>query len=170
MGNIMRKNSDELAQLWRQRIRIDPEVLKTKGNEVYKQGKFEDALSLFDGAIQLDSNKATYHCNKSAALMGLGRLPEALVEYEEAILLESSYTRAHHRLAAIYLRLGEAEMAIKWNNSTPHADSVLAFQAQALQNQKLIPGLYRKTCYGCYTSRTTETINLANSKTLDLQN
>ncbi|KAI9106743.1 hypothetical protein K1719_022271 [Acacia pycnantha] len=134
MGNIMRKNSDELAQLRRQRIRIDPDVLKTEGNEAYKQGKFEEALSLYDRAIQLDSNKAIYHCNKSAALMGLGRLPEALVECEEAILLESSYTRAHHRLAAIYLRLGEAEMAIKWNNSTPHADSVLAFQAQALQN------------------------------------
>ncbi|XP_054798664.1 TPR repeat-containing thioredoxin TTL1-like [Prosopis cineraria] len=133
MGNIMRKNTDELAQLRRQRIRIDPEVLKAEGNEAYKQGKFEEALSLYDRAILLDSSKPTYHCNKSAALMGLGRLPEAMVECEEAIRLEPSYTRAHHRLAAIYLRLGEAEKAMHCNNSTPYGDSVLAFQAQALQ-------------------------------------
>ncbi|XP_028756560.1 TPR repeat-containing thioredoxin TTL1-like [Neltuma alba] len=134
MGNIMRKNSDELAQLRKQRIRVDPEVLKTEGNEAYKQGKFEEALSLYDRAIHLDSNKATYHCNKSAALMALGRLPEALVECEEAIRLEPSYVRAHHRLAAIHLRLGEAEKAIHCNNSTPYEDAVLAIQAQALQN------------------------------------
>lgn len=104
MGNIMRKNSDELAQLRRQRMRVDPEVLKTEGNEAYKHGKYDEALSLYNQAIHIDSNKATYHCNKSAALMALGRLQEALFECEEAIRLEPSYTRAHHRLAAIYLR------------------------------------------------------------------
>lgn len=104
MGNIMRKNSDDVAQFRSPRNRVDPEVLKTMGNEAYKQGKLEEALSLYNQAIRLDSNKATYHCNKSAALMGLGRLLEALVECEEAIRLEPSYTRAHHRLATIYLR------------------------------------------------------------------
>ncbi|KAF7829925.1 TPR repeat-containing thioredoxin TTL1-like [Senna tora] len=134
MGNIMRKNSDELAQFRSPRKRVEPELLKTMGNEAYKQGKFQEALGLYNQAIQIDANKATYHCNKSAALMALGRLLEALVECQEAIRLEPSYDRAHHRLATIYLRLGEAEKAMTCNNTTPYGDSELAFQAQALQN------------------------------------
>ena len=74
------------------------------GNEAYKQGRFEEALTLYDRAIAVDSKKATYHCNKSAALIGLGRFLQAIVECEEAIKLEPSYGRAHTRLATIYFR------------------------------------------------------------------
>lgn len=104
MGNIMRRNSDELAQFRSPRNRVDPEVLKRMGNEAYKQGRFEEALVLYERAISIDSHKATYRCNKSAALMGLGRLLEAIVECQEAIRLDPSYNRPHQRLAAIYLR------------------------------------------------------------------
>ncbi|KAI4337708.1 hypothetical protein L6164_016092 [Bauhinia variegata] len=135
MGNIVRKNSDDLAQFRSPRNRVDPEKLKCLGNEAYKQGRFEEALGFYDQAITLDSNKATYHCNKSAALIGLGRLLEAIVECEEAIRLEPCYNRAHHRLATLYIRLGKAEKALNHcNPTTPYADSVLAFQAQALEN------------------------------------
>lgn len=105
MGNIMRKNSNELAQFLSQRHNIaDPEVLKSMGNEAYKKGNFEEALALYDKAIAIDSNKATYHCNKSAALIGLGRFQEAILECEESIRLDPSYIRAHNRLATIYFR------------------------------------------------------------------
>lgn len=105
MGNIMRKNSDELAQFRSPRNgRADPEVMKSMGNEAYKLGRFQEALVLYDRAITLDSNKATYHCNKSAALIGLGRFLQAIAECEEAIRLEPSYSRAHNRLATIYFR------------------------------------------------------------------
>lgn len=104
MGNIVRKNSDEFGQLRGQVNRLDPEAFKSKGNEAYKQGRFDEALALYDRAIGLDSNKATYRCNKSAALIGLGRIMEAVFECKEAILIEPSYHRAHHRLANLYLR------------------------------------------------------------------
>ncbi|KAK7321172.1 hypothetical protein VNO77_31531 [Canavalia gladiata] len=139
MGNIMRRkssNSNELAQFLSptRHNKVDPEMLKSMGNEAYKQGRFEEALALYDRAITLDSNKATYHCNKSAALIGLGRLQEAIFECEESIKLDPSYVRAYNRLATIYFRLGEAEKALDCNLSTSCADSILAFQAQALQN------------------------------------
>lgn len=136
MGNIMRKNnSDDLAQFRSPRnSRVDPEVLKSMGNEAYKQARFEEALALYDRAIAIDSNKATYHCNKSAALIGLGRFLQAIFECEEAIRLDPSYSRAHSRLATIYFRLGEAEKALNCNETSPYDDTVLAFQAHALQN------------------------------------
>ena len=103
MGNIVRRNScsDELRGVSN---KLDPEALKRMGNEAYKQGRFREALSLYDKAIALDSNKAVYHSNKSAALTGLGRLIEAVFECKEAIRIEPSYQRAHHRLASLYLR------------------------------------------------------------------
>ncbi|KAE9595950.1 hypothetical protein Lal_00030969 [Lupinus albus] len=135
MGNIIRGNSDDLAQFRSPKNnKVDPEVLKSIGNEAYKQGKFEEALALYDKAIAIDSNKATYHCNKSAALIGLARFQEAIVECQESIRLEPSYHRAYNRLATIYFRLGEAEKALDCSNSTPCPDSLLTFQAQALQN------------------------------------
>jgi DnaJ family protein C protein 7 len=83
---------------------MDPEVLKNKGNERYRQGRYEQALVWYDRAISLDSNKATYRSNRSAALIGLGRLTEAVVECKEAIRLDPSYQRAHYRLATLYFR------------------------------------------------------------------
>ena len=85
-GESMRRNSNsnEVAQFLSPRLKkMDPEVLKSMGNEAYKQGRFEEALALYDQAIALDLNKAVYHCNKSAALIGLGRLQEAIVECDE---------------------------------------------------------------------------------------
>ncbi|XLS65992.1 hypothetical protein HN51_025966, partial [Arachis hypogaea] len=102
MGNIMRKNSCGGDEFARNKKVVDPEVLKNMGNNAYKGGRFEEAVALYDRAIALDSSKATYHCNKSAALIGLRRFQEAVAECEESVRLEPSYTRAHNRLATIY--------------------------------------------------------------------
>ncbi|KAK8966056.1 TPR repeat-containing thioredoxin TTL1 [Platanthera guangdongensis] len=91
--------------------RLNPEELKEMGNEEYKNGRYAEAVSLYDRAILIDSDKASYWSNKAAALIGLGRLLEALQECKEAIKIDPYYFRAHHRLATLYLRLGEPERA-----------------------------------------------------------
>lgn len=92
--------------------RMDPERLKIMGNEDYKNGKFAEALALYEAAIAIDPNKASYRSNKSAALTALGRILEAVFECREAIRIEPHYHRAHYRLANLSLRLGEVEKAI----------------------------------------------------------
>ncbi|XP_077213864.1 TPR repeat-containing thioredoxin TTL1-like [Tasmannia lanceolata] len=114
--------------------RLDPEELKVMGNEEYKHGRFAEALALYDRAIALDPERASYRSNKSAALTGLGRLLEAVDECREAIKIEPSYSRAHYRLGNLYLRLGEAEKALNhYKQSGNEADSKDFSQAQALQ-------------------------------------
>ncbi|GAV59266.1 Thioredoxin domain-containing protein/TPR_8 domain-containing protein/TPR_11 domain-containing protein [Cephalotus follicularis] len=135
MGNIVRQSSGEIPHCKGLMSRVDPEALKNMGNEAYKRGSFDEALGLYDRAIALDSKKAIYRCNRSAALIGLGRLMEAVIECREAIRLDSSYQRAHHRLATLYVRLGEAEKAMHhFLRSGSHADAKDITQAQALQN------------------------------------
>ncbi|KAJ0024954.1 hypothetical protein Pint_08327 [Pistacia integerrima] len=134
MGNIVRQPSGEFPKVKGLTNKLDPDVLKSMGNDAYKKGRFEDALSLYDGAIALNSNNATYRSNKSAALIGLGSLMEALVECKEAIRIDPSYCRAQHRLATIYLRLGEAEKALHhYKQSGSLVDREDIAKAEALQ-------------------------------------
>ncbi|GAV90656.1 TPR_1 domain-containing protein/TPR_2 domain-containing protein/TPR_11 domain-containing protein [Cephalotus follicularis] len=115
--------------------RMDPETLKIMGNEDYKNGNFVEALALYDAAISLDPYKASYRSNKSAALAALGRLLEAVFECREAIQLDPHYHRAHHRLANLYLRLGEVEKAMyHYKHSGPESDGDDLAKAKALQD------------------------------------
>ncbi|OAY33390.1 inactive TPR repeat-containing thioredoxin TTL3 isoform X2 [Manihot esculenta] len=114
--------------------RMDPEQLKIMGNEDYKNGNFAEALAWYDAAISIAPNKASYRSNKSAALTALGRLIEAVFECREAIRIEPHYHRAHHRLANLYLRLGDGEKAMyHYKNSGTEADHQDIAKAEALQ-------------------------------------
>ncbi|XP_038975666.1 inactive TPR repeat-containing thioredoxin TTL3-like [Phoenix dactylifera] len=117
MGNIMKNPAKEPVESQPELCRalskrLDPEELKEMGNEEYKKGRFAEALALYHRAIVMNPEVASYWSNKAAALMGLGRLLEAVGECKEAVRIEPSYCRAHHRLGTLYLRLGEAEKAI----------------------------------------------------------
>ncbi|KAJ0975075.1 hypothetical protein J5N97_017040 [Dioscorea zingiberensis] len=134
MGNIVRKRSKEVI-CRALPMSLEPEKLKEMGNEEYRKGRFADAVALYDRAILIDSGKASYRSNKAAALIGLGHLLDAVGECKEAVRIDPSYCRAHHRLANIYLRLGEAEKAIHhYKLSRSEASSEGISRARALQS------------------------------------
>uniref|UniRef100_A0A6I9RTR4 TPR repeat-containing thioredoxin TTL4 n=1 Tax=Elaeis guineensis var. tenera TaxID=51953 RepID=A0A6I9RTR4_ELAGV len=114
--------------------RLDPEELKEMGNEEYKEGRYAEAVALYDRAILMDPDKASYWSNKAAALMGMGQLLEAVGECKEAVRIDPSYARAHLRLGTLYLRLGVAEKAIHhYKLARKEASSNDIARAQALQ-------------------------------------
>ena len=94
----------EPATVKRALANSDPEEVKKAGNELYRRGYFVEALSLYDRAISLSPENASYRSNRAAALTGLGRLGEAVTECEEAVRLEPGYGRAHQRLASLHIR------------------------------------------------------------------
>ncbi|KAF9610364.1 hypothetical protein IFM89_022034 [Coptis chinensis] len=145
MGNIVRKTNEHEAHhqinlkpgsnykaLYK---RLDPETFKVMGNDEYKKGRYPEALTLYDQAIALNHENASYRSNKSAALMGLGRLFEAAFECQEAIRIDPFYRRAHHRLATLYYRLGEAEKALNhYRQSGFEVTTYEISKAQALKS------------------------------------
>ncbi|KAJ8765752.1 hypothetical protein K2173_014874 [Erythroxylum novogranatense] len=141
MGNVVKKqneersSADQSGSLCRAlSTRMDPEQLKIMGNEDYKNGNFAEALALYDAAIAIDPNKASYRSNKSAALTALGKLLEAVFECREAIRIEPHYHRAHQRLANLYLRLGDAEKAVyHYRQAGPEADPDDVSKAKVLR-------------------------------------
>ncbi|CAM8902145.1 unnamed protein product [Rhodiola kirilowii] len=134
-ANPVKKINDGKMSLCRAlSTRMDPEQLKIMGNEDYKNGRFAEALALYDAAISVDPNKASYRSNKSAALTALGQLLEAVFECREAIRIEPQFQRAHHRLASLYLRLGEADKAMyHYKHAGPEADPDILVKTKNLQ-------------------------------------
>lgn len=84
--------------------RLDPEELKEMGNDEYSKGRYPEAIALYDRAISISPQVASYHSNKAAALMRHGLLLDAVAECTEAVRLDPCYSRAHHRLATLHLR------------------------------------------------------------------
>nr|CAB3475757.1 unnamed protein product [Digitaria exilis] len=105
--------SEEDAMVRRAMAAADPEEVKRAGNEQYRKGCFEEALRLYDRALALCPDNAACRGNRAAALIGLRRLGEAVKECEEALRIDPSYGRAHHRLASLHIRLGHIEDALK---------------------------------------------------------
>ncbi|WCJ31859.1 tetratricopeptide repeat (TPR)-containing protein [Euphorbia peplus] len=136
MGNVVKKApQEEGVSLCRAlSTRMDPEHLKMMGNEDYKNGNFAEALALYEAAIAIDPNKASYRSNKSAALTALGRILDAVYECREAIQIDPNYHRAHHRLANLYLRLGDAEKAMyHYKHAGQEADQVDIAKVKGVQ-------------------------------------
>jgi tetratricopeptide (TPR) repeat protein len=74
------------------------------GNEWYKKGKYGEALRHYERAVALCPESAACRGNRAAALIGLGRLADALRECEEAVRLDPASGRGHSRVAGICLR------------------------------------------------------------------
>ncbi|KAK4484678.1 hypothetical protein RD792_007267 [Penstemon davidsonii] len=116
----------------------DPEELKRMGNDSYKKGHFTEALGFYEKAIVLSPGNAAYHFNRAAALMGLRRFMEAVRECEEAIKLDPSYVKAHHRLGSLLLRLISCYLlCIKKSNSTKNLS---LGQVESARKHICIPG------------------------------
>ncbi|KAJ1281099.1 hypothetical protein BS78_04G282300 [Paspalum vaginatum] len=139
MGNIVKEAKPPAAggELCRALShRTDPEKLKEMGNEEYRQGHYAEAVALYDQAIMMDARRPAYWSNKAAALAALGRLIEAVGDCKEAVRIDPSFDRAHHRLGGLYLRLGEPDKAIyHFKQSSKESTGADASRAQSVKSR-----------------------------------
>jgi tetratricopeptide (TPR) repeat protein len=82
----------------------------------YQFGQFAEAVALYDGILSLKPDLPEVHCNRGAALAGLGRLGDAEAAYRRAIALNPDFANAYNNLGNVlreHGRLDDAERAFR---------------------------------------------------------
>lgn len=75
------------------------EELKARGNEAFAAKRFEDAIVLYDKAIETDSTNYVYYNNRAAAYHELKNYAKAIEDANKSIAVENN-AKAHARLGA----------------------------------------------------------------------
>ncbi|KAJ8602796.1 hypothetical protein CTAYLR_002605 [Chrysophaeum taylorii] len=81
---------------------------KAKGNALYKEKKFDQALEMYDKAIETDPSDVTYLNNKLAAYFEQKLYDKVIEEGEKAIAVGREHRADFEVLAKIYVRMGKA--------------------------------------------------------------
>ena len=83
------------------------EALNMQGILLHREGRFTEAIALFERAQALGSRAAA--SNRGNSLLDLGRMDEALKAHEQAVEDDPSHAGAQYNLALTRLRLGDWE-------------------------------------------------------------
>ena len=96
---------------------IDPtniDAIYTKGEELYDQGKYEEAIKWFDKALVVDPKYVDALNNKGAALDDLDKYEEAITWYDKALAVDPQYVNALNGKGLALANLGKYEESITW--------------------------------------------------------
>ncbi|XP_026757407.1 dnaJ homolog subfamily C member 7 [Galleria mellonella] len=90
---------------------------KEEGNEAFKMGRWQQALNLYNEALNIDKNNravnAKLYFNKATVCAKLNQTKEAAEACTAALNLDENYVKALLRRAKCYTELGDYEDAVK---------------------------------------------------------
>ncbi len=100
-----------------------PEVLNTRGILLHSEGRFEEAVQIFEKAEDAGARAAA--SNRGNSLVELGRIEEGLRAHEKAVSMDPRAHGARYNLALTQLRAGEwasgwANYESRWNFRDVH--------------------------------------------------
>ncbi len=73
-----------------------------EGNKLYTEGKFTEAIEMYEGVLQSGLESADIYYNLGNAYYKSGQLPEAIINYERALLLEPQDDDIRYNLQLSY--------------------------------------------------------------------
>ena len=92
------KEAEKLRDQKAKEAYVNPQLAdeaREKGNALFKEQKFADALKLYTEATKRNPNDARNFNNRAAAYAKLMALPEALKDCEEAIKIDPNFSKTH---------------------------------------------------------------------------
>lgn len=122
--------------------------LKLKGNEAFKEKKYEEAVDLFSRCIQLDPSDAIYYSNRAAAYIELGKYKQAVTDGRSAVLQNPKWIKGYLRLGTALLRLDDPEASdvlerAKALEPDHHEVDDLLFKANAMAEEQKRQGKHK---------------------------
>jgi tetratricopeptide (TPR) repeat protein len=106
----------EAEQLYRLILATEPrnpDALHGLGLLATQAGRFQDAIHLFDTAIQADSHQSTYYLNLGNALHLNGQVESATIAYRQCLHLSPNSGTGHSNLGMALLTLGRLDEAVQ---------------------------------------------------------
>lgn len=89
---------------------------KAKGNDYFKEAKFEDALDAYTKAIEMDvedgKKAAIYYANRAFVHIKLENYGFAIEDATKAVNKDATYPKGYYRRASAYFALGKYKNAV----------------------------------------------------------
>ena len=89
----------------------DALAAKQEGNEHYRAGEYEKAVTSYTRAVNLAPENAIFLNNRAAAHLALRNLPAALADARASVAKEASFAKAHARLGSVLREMGNFRQA-----------------------------------------------------------
>lgn len=103
------KQYEEAENAYRQVLARDPQntaALQNLGNVLMDTGQIDEAVSVYQQAVQISPNSGLYS-NLAVAFLRQKDYKKALTNYQQAVRLEPNSAAAHHGLAVCYYYLND---------------------------------------------------------------
>ena len=89
------------------------EVLKEKGNALFKQNQYEEAIKYYEKALKINNSIEVLYSNKGTCEKCLKKYKESIRDYKKALEINPKNTKNLNRLASVLIivgNLGEAKI------------------------------------------------------------
>lgn len=83
----------------------------TQANVALQSGRYQDALSAFDLALQADPSSWLTYYRRATAQLSLGRTSAALQDFQSLLKLNPKFDKAYLQQAKVYLKEGDCDKA-----------------------------------------------------------
>ncbi len=107
------------------------------GLVLFRQGRFERALEIFDSLVRRNPDVVTLRLNAGHAALRAGNLERALDHFQRGIELDPGHGRAFGYLALVHLRRGEQQLARAALEEAGLRDLAEALEGPALDEPEL---------------------------------
>lgn len=91
--------------------KAEAEKLKSQGNDLMKQEKYDDAIDYYSKAITLDGRNAVFYSNRAAAYSKVNEHEKSIEDCKVAIAIDPQYSKAYGRMGLAYASLNDFQSA-----------------------------------------------------------
>ena len=105
--------SEAVKPLAEEKQSVSAETYFYRGNEKYLMRSYEDAITAYNEAIQLQPDFANAYVNRGLAKEKLGQHESAIIDYSSAIKIDPTLAGAYNNRGSVQRKLGQHFLALE---------------------------------------------------------